>query len=548
MTVSTETVRMAKSRPRKNQSERSDLPCHIIMLHIVAKANGLNQQFCNVFTNEDLSTLPTLATKINSSISSIRISCQGVLKQLLQLKCDKAPGPDNIPPWILKMLAKELAPVLTDLFQSSLDQAILPIEWKTANIHGVFKSGKKEECENYRPISLTSVACKVLEHIVHSHVMKYLEANNILVDIQHGFRQKRSTETQLLSTIQDILNALNDGKTTHLAILDFSKAFDKVPHERLLLKLNSYGIGGSLNNWIRNFLTNRTQTTLCDGSASIALPVKSGVPQGTVLGPLLFLLYVNDLTDHLECRARLYADDCLLYLPISSDSDMHKLQLDLKTLELWQHTWQMEFNPKKCFLMCISTQSHPLHMPYTFCNTILSYVDTHPYLGVTLDSKLRWNQHIHIITSKAMQILGLIKRNFWFCNEEVKCTLYKSLVRPKLEYASAIWDPHYACDVNKLERVQRCAARFCKGDYRWTASVSAMIEDLNWDSLALRRQQTRLTTMYKISHNLIEVDKAKSEQRTRGTHNFKYFIEHSNKEPIRFILEQLENGTSFHGM
>lgn len=174
---------------------------------------------------------------------------------------------------------------------------------------------------------------------------------------------------------------------------------------------------------------------------------------------------MNDLTDHLECRARLYADDCLLYLPISSDSDMRKLQLDLKTLELWQHTWQMEFNPKKCFLMCISTQSHPLHMPYTFCDTILSYVDAHPYLGVTLDSKLRWNQHIHIITSKAMQILGLIKRNFWFCNEEVKCTLYKSLVRPKLEYASAIWDPHYACDVNKLERVQRCAARFCKGDY-----------------------------------------------------------------------------------
>ena len=144
-----------------------------------------------------------------------------------------------------------------------------------------------------------------------------------------------------------------------------------------------------------------------------------------------------------------------------------------------------------------------------------------------------------IITSKAMQILDLIKRNFWFCNEEVKCTLYKSLVRPKLKYASAIWDPHYACDVNKLERVQRCAARFGKGDYRWTASVSAMIEDLNCDSLALRRQQTRLTTMYKISHNLIEVDKAKfinlaSEQRTRGTHNFKYFIEHSNKDAHRF--------------
>ena len=157
--------------------------------------------------------------------------------------------------------------------------------------------------------------------------MKHLETNDILVDNQHGFRQKWSTETQLLITLHEIASALNEKKASHLAILDFTKAFDKVPHERLLLKLHHYGISGALNNWLRSFLTNRTQQTVCDGVSSPPKQVVSGVPQGTVLGPFLFLLYVNDLTSDLACQTRLFTDDCLLHITITTAADMDKLQL-----------------------------------------------------------------------------------------------------------------------------------------------------------------------------------------------------------------------------
>ena len=330
-------------------------------------------------------------------------------------------------------------------------------------------------------------------------------SHNILVDSQHGFRSKRSTETQLITTIHDIAYALQCNESVHLAILDFSKAFDKVPHQRLLYKLDHYGIRGQLQHWMESFLTQRTQQVVCDGAVSSQLKVTSGVPQGTVLGPLLFLLYINDLPLDLQCTTRLFADDCLLYATVvdpTVDGDL--LQSDLINLELWQKTWQMEFNPKKCSTMCISLKREPPFRRYTFCSRLLDCVDSHPYLGVQLDNKLRWKEHIQIVTSKANKMLGLIRRNFWFCSEDVKQTLYKTLVRPKLEYAAVSWDPHYKCDVGRMEQVQRSAARFCTGDYCYTSSVKAMLNSLDLEPLEKRRKASRLIMMYKIIHNIAE--------------------------------------------
>ena len=166
---------------------------------------------------------------------------------------------------------------------------------------------------------------------------------------------------------------------------------------------------------------------------------------------------------------------------------MNKLQSDLYKLEQWQKTWQMKFNPTKCYIICISLKKDPPHRTYMFCNT--AYVHTHPYLGVTLDKKLRWSRHIHEITLKATKTLNLIKCNFWFCEKSTKDILYKSLVRPKLEYASEVWDPHFQCDVKKLESVQRVAARFCKRDCSYKFSVITMLKDLEWEPLALCRKQ-----------------------------------------------------------
>jgi hypothetical protein len=269
--------------------------------------------------------------------------------------------------------------------------------------------------------------------------MKHLEGLNILVDQQHGFRAKRSTVTQLLQTAHDLTSNLEKGHTTHLAILDFSKAFDKVPHERLLSKLHTYGIRQSLLAWLRNFLTQRTQQVVCDGEKSSPKEVLSGVPQGTVLGPLLFLLYINDLPSNLSSSMRLFADDCLVYTSGKDNGHINTLQEDLDKLQVWEDD---VFNPAKCSTMQISYKKEPPTHSFTFCGQNLQRVDSHPYLGVEIDNKLTWSTHIKNTVKKANKVLGFLRRNFWFCTAEVKICTYNMLVRPILEYASIVWDPH----------------------------------------------------------------------------------------------------------
>ena len=316
------------------------------------KAEALGNQFKSVFTHEGNSKLPNLTDSPHGKIPKITISLKGVPDQLSKINTSKSQGPDNIPPWFLNRYASHLTPIIHDIFQSSVDSGQVPKAWKEANITAIFKKGSRAESSNYSPISLTPVISKLLEHIIHSHIMKHLE-HHILTDHQHGFRAKRSTETQLIQTIHDISKSLDEKKTVDMAILDFSKAFDKVPHKRLIHKLKYYGITGPISSWIENFLTERTQQVVINGSASTPIQVTSGVPQGTVLGPLFFLLYINDLPNNFTSNVRLFADDCLLYLPVKSDNDTSLLQNDLLKLEEWQNTWLMKFNPTKCFTMTV---------------------------------------------------------------------------------------------------------------------------------------------------------------------------------------------------
>ncbi len=185
--------------------------------------------------------------------------------------------------------------------------------WLLANISPIFKKGERYLPANYRPVSLTCISSKLLEHIVVKHILNHFDYNNILVDCQHGFRSRRSCETQLVTFVQELSQSMHGGTRTDVAIMDFSKAFDKVPHQRLLLKLNHYGVRGATLGWIEGFLSNRKQRVLVDGVTSPWASVHSGVPQGTVLGPLLFLAYINDLPNYTESPIRLFADDCLLY-------------------------------------------------------------------------------------------------------------------------------------------------------------------------------------------------------------------------------------------
>ena len=477
-----------------------------------------------MFTEEGQGELPSLGAPL-PDITKLVITTEGIEKQLLGLDPSKSQGPDELPPWFLRMVASELAPVLRDLFQSSVNTGEVPTQWKEANITALFKKGSRADASNYRPVSLTVVVCKILEHIVHSHVMGHLERYNILTDQQHGFRAKRSTETQLILTNHDIARELNSKREVDVAILDFSKAFDKVPHQRLFYKLSHYGITGSLLKWVESFLTGRSQRVLVDGQASDPAAVTSGVPQGTVTGPLWFLLYINDLPNRLRSTCRLFADDCLLYTPIDGSGNTSILQEDLHTLEKWQEDWLMSFNPSKCASMSIATRA-PTKRSYTFCGQQLESVTSHPYLGVEITNTLTWGTQTSLSIKKAQRVMGVLKRNLADCKQEVKVTAYQAIVRPLLEYATSAWDPHVKHNINALEKVQTQAARFCTKEYsRMPGTVTQLMEDLNWQSLQTRRRISRVTMFYKMVNGLVDINLqnyvVKASRQTRG-HNQKY--------------------------
>ena len=430
----------------------------------------------------------------------INMNLNGIIKLLSNLRPDKAAGRDEIKPIVLRELRIEIAPVIQLIFEKSLATGKLPSDWTKANVTPIFKKGEKSDPSNYRPISLTFILCKVMDHIIASNLTAHLNKHNILYDLQHGFRQKRSCETQLLQLVEDLGRQLIAGKQIDLVLLDFSKAFDKVNHLKLLFKLSQHGVKGKTLNWIRAFLLGRTQAVVLEGERSAEAPVTSGVPQGSVLGPLLFLLYINDLPQDIQSQVRLFADDTAVYLTVTSLEDANTLQTDLDTLQKWERTWDMEFNPGKCQVLHVTRSMQPLQSNYTLHGQVLESVDSAKYLGINISEDLVWNDHIQEITGKANRTLGFVKRNVKTRNEAVKKLAYKTLVRPQVEYASSVWSPHTDKNIKKIEMIQRRAARWVKNNYSTYDSVTNMLEDLGWRTLENRRIDARLVMFYKIVH------------------------------------------------
>jgi len=335
--------------------------------------------------------------------------------------------------------------------------------------------------------------------------MSHFENNSILADCQHGFRSKRSCETQLLSLAQELHQNLEQKEQVDMIVLDFSKAFDKVPHKRLMTKLWNYGIRGPTHKWIESFLVHRKQRVVVDGEASDWAEVKSGVPQGTVLGPVLFLAYINDLPKYVQANTRLFADDCVLYRSVKSTEDCNSLQQDLAQLELWEQEWCMSFNAEKCSTITITRKKNKITHQYQIHNHVLKRVNSATYLGVELSADLTWSNHINQTTKKANKRLAFLRRNIQIRNHKLKEIAYKGLVRPILEYCAPVWNPYQQKYIDQIEMVQRRAARFTLARYHNISSVTDMLRKLQWETLKQRRTVACLVVFYKIQHSLIAV-------------------------------------------
>ena len=327
-----------------------------------------------------------------------------------------------------------------------------------------------------------------------------------MTNLNHGFRAGYSCETQLLTTADDLLQSFDKDKQIDVAILDFSKAFDTVPHNKLLFKLNNYGISGPTLSWLESFLTKRSMRVVLDGSASEATSVDSGVPQGTVLGPLLFLCHINDLPESVTSKVRLFADDCLLYREIDNFDDHLCLQNDLKQLEAWASKWGMRFNASKCYILSIHKNSEKKSLfHYQLDNVILKHVNENPYLGVLFSDDLTWRNHILKTTKKANCTLGFLKRNLQKCPRKCKQTAYVALVRSVLEYGTPLWDPYLKKDIDTIEQIQRKALRFIYGDYKnfSPGTIKNLQTKSQLPSLEDRRKSIRLAFMFKVVEGLV---------------------------------------------
>jgi hypothetical protein len=369
----------------------------------------------------------------------------------------------SIEPGLLKELSSEIAPLLQLVYQKSLDTSCVPEDWRKANVTPIYKKGPKYLAENYRPVSLTSVCCKIMEHVLASNIMRHGEDNGILYQLQHGFRRNRSCETQLIE------------------FMDFAKAFDKVNHSLLVHKIHQYGIRGKVNSWIKSWLSGRNQTVVVEGVNSSQVDAETGIPQGSVLEPSLFIFYINDLQDRLRSTVRLFADDTIAYLTITSEDDAEHLQEDLDKLAQWGEDWFMQFHPAKCTVLTVTNKRNPIVTEYTIRGQLLSAVTSARYLGDTITDKVNWsivNWNIDSITNKANRTLGFLRRNLKISSISIKEQAYKTLVRPLVEYASPVWDPHHQTDIRKLECVQRRAARFVLSSQHNRSSVTDMIQRL----------------------------------------------------------------------
>lgn len=472
-------------------------------------ANTFNRYFQSVFTRTSASAQNKTVLDSALSMSELVITHDGILNLLLQIDVKKRSGPDDLSNAFLRRYAEQITPFLHAIFVSSLQTATLPTDWLRARVLPIHKGGNKLLVTNYRPISLTSSCCKLMEHIVNKAITTYLEDNNLLYSKQHGFRKGLSTITQLLEIAHDFATVINSRLQCDAIFIDFSKAFDKVPHQKLIDKLKIIGIETNIVHWIAAYLSNRSQHVKVNDAESEELDVYSGVPQGSVLGPILFLIFVNDIHCHVEpdVTVRLFADDCVIYTTVRAIDDQLRLNTSLTNISRWCQEWGMEINVGKTSYMHITRKRAPLKFAYHLNGLHVAEAASVKYLGVTITNTLKWDVHINQTCTKAYRQLGYLRRKLALAPSKVRLTSYKCLVRPILEYGSVIWNPHQTYLLNQLEGIQNKALRFVYSQYSRDVNITALRNRASIQTLAIRRRIAALKFLYLLYHDNININK-----------------------------------------
>ena len=431
------------------------------------KADMFNKFFQDQFSNPS-----TYNIDINFDTDDefhIDFSPSRIETLLKGINTNKACGPDEIPGMVLKMCSRSLSSPLSIIYRLVYNTGSLPSQWKLSNIVPIHKKGDKKSVTNYRPISLLCIASKIMERIVQDEL--YAKVLHLNDPRQHGFLPSKSCATNLIGLIDDVAQTLHKNTDTDIIYFDFAKAFDTVNHDIILYKLKTrFKIDGRLLNYLEDYLKHRKQRVVLDNTTSSTLDVHSGVPQGSILGPLLFILFIDDIYEQLdpETRISLYADDTKIWKPIISERDCEKLQLDIDRLHDWCVQNKMKFNEDKCKALTITatdylwTDELPLSkFFYTLGDKIIDYISQERDLGVIINSKLNFEDHHKAIISKAYQYLGLIKRSCHFVvDTDRRRNLYLAMVRSHFEHCTIIWSPKLHSQIEKFEQLQKRAIKW----------------------------------------------------------------------------------------
>ena len=478
-----------------------------------SRASLLNDAFASKFCDPTVTVYPHAPDYDIPAFNNVRVSQDKVHLILKSINASKACGPDNLSARIIHECAGELSVPVSKLCALSLRRGVFPKRWKQANIVPIFKKGDKKAPDNYRSVSLLPLFGKVLERVVYDEMLCHVSP--VLSEVQHGFLPRRSCVSNLATYLHHAWTSISERCQTDVIYTDFSAAFQSVNHKLLVFKLkNSYHVSGVILDWFDSYLSEREQRVVVNGKTSEWRTVTSGVPEGALLAPLLFALYINDLPMAVkQSHCVMFADDVKLYHRVRSTFDCGELQSDLDSLSRWSADWMLRLNPAKCFAFTLTLKTSPVHHPYSIGGSVLERVSEVRDLGVILDTKLNFSAHINQTISKANRALGVLIRSFQtglphkkFCKKTLQATYFAN-VRSILEYGCVIWGGAAKSHVERLERVQH---RFLM----WLASRSNTVvsslayEDLlrtfNVPTLKARRQQYDLVFLRNIYRGQVD--------------------------------------------